>query len=164
MKTLLPGHRPELEKAIDQAVGKVFEELPVYEIDTNPKTCPEAILQVLAYSFNVDISGLEEDSARRLVEGALMMNRRKGTAYAVEKAIKAFLPESELIEHEDDPFRFSIRLEFVLGDKFDEDIYSHLLKTLEKTKNERSHLKNIECIMPTEKADITKSVGVIFTI
>ena len=144
----LPGHRPKVEKAIDGTAEQIFDLLPVYKIDTNPDSCEMEILEILAVSYNVDISGLEPAQARRLVKKAFLLNKYKGTVYAVKEALTAMFPASTLVEHEDEPFMFSIRIEFGEDDIYDTDAHKALIKVLDASKNARSELKSVDLSLP----------------
>ena len=156
-KSLLPGHRPPIEKAIDLAAADAFdgqravagqpEGITIKDIDINPETCTFKVLQILSYSYNVDISGLNLPQARRLVAKAFLLNKHKGTRYAVSEVLNALYPNSSLEELEDEPFMFRITLCLQEDDILDSSVYSTIVRVVGATKNARSHLKEVSALV-----------------
>jgi phage tail P2-like protein len=161
MTTLLPSHRPEIEKAIDVVAGERFEALPITDIDTNPETCHESILWVLAASFNVDISGLDIAQARRLVASGFVISRHRGTVYAVKKAIAAFHTEGELIEYPDKPYIFGVKIPAELIAEISQQ--QILCRLLDSAKNVRSSYE-IEAKSKVLALDIYKTTAITITL
>jgi phage tail P2-like protein len=164
LPSLLPSHRAEIEKAIDSAVAHFYSQLPVAEIDINPASCRPDILQILAYSYNIDLTGLTLAQQRRLVAKAFELNRLKGTVYAVKEALRLTYPNAELIESADEPYIFMVKLELNAEDVLTHADYTTLLSVLEQTKNARSVLKGVEVATPDMQVKYKKVSAAVLRI
>lgn len=85
--SLLPSHKSKFDKKLDELFGVKFDELDIGVINTLAGICPAKLLPILAASFDVDIDGLNEITARKLVKNAFSIHRLSGTAYAVRMAV-----------------------------------------------------------------------------
>lgn len=87
--TLLPPNATQAEHRIEQATARLGE-LPVPLRDLwNPDTCPEALLPWLAWALQVDIwdKTWSDDVQRSVIRGAIDVHRRKGTPWAIKRAL-----------------------------------------------------------------------------
>lgn len=144
-KHLLPGHKSEFDKKFDEFFGIKFDGLDLSVIDTLADSCPKKLLPVLAASFDVNISALSETSAREMIKDAFRLHYYSGTLYALKKALKAFLGNSEVKEwfsYAGRPYHFKVEIE--IGDKpLLKDDYRTLDDLIKEHKNVRSVLESI---------------------
>jgi len=89
--SLLPPNASALESALEEAVQ--IPALPVaIRALWHPETCPESLLPWLAWTLSIDGWDASWPLAvrRAVVASAIAVHRRKGTVFAVRKAIAAF--------------------------------------------------------------------------
>lgn len=87
--TLLPPNATAAEHRLEQATARLGE-LPTPLRDLwNADTCPAHLLPWLAWALQVDIwdSGWSEDAQRAVIRGAITVHRRKGTPWAIKRAL-----------------------------------------------------------------------------
>ncbi len=87
---LLPPNTTALERAVAQACA-ALESIPVPIRDLwNPDRCPEAFLPLLAWQFSVDRWDQEWSPAtkRAVIKSSYRLHRRKGTIYALRRAVE----------------------------------------------------------------------------
>jgi len=87
--TLLPPNATSAEHRIEQATERLGNLPTPLRPIWNPDTCPANLLPWLAWALQVDVWDAEwsEDARRQTVRGALDVNRKKGTPWAVRRAL-----------------------------------------------------------------------------
>lgn len=107
-------------------------------------TLDEAVLDELAYQWKTEgyDQTLPKATKAKLVETSYIVRKTKGTSYAVEKTVQDIHGDFELLEwweSDMNPYHFKIvGTSSPPGDKL-----SEIYKSIDMTKNERSHLEGI---------------------
>ncbi|AQW85488.1 phage P2 family tail protein [Campylobacter pinnipediorum subsp. caledonicus] len=112
--SILPKHKQNLDKKIDELFGIKIDELDVSTINILAKSCDERLLKHLAVSFDVDIDGLSVDEARKMVANAFEIHLYSGTFYGLAKALKASYAGAkplEWFEYDGEPFHFKLEID-----------------------------------------------------
>lgn len=98
---LLPPNATSQEIALDGSVSRLGDvPAPLRDV-WNHETCPAHMLPWLAWAFGVDEwdAGWSDDAKRNTIKNAVMIQRRKGTVWAIKRAIAdAGFGDSKLIE------------------------------------------------------------------
>lgn len=87
--TLLPPNATAAEHRLEQATARLGE-LPAPLRDLwNADTCPSHLLPWLAWALQVDIwdNSWSDDAQRAVIRGAITVHRRKGTPWAIKRAL-----------------------------------------------------------------------------
>lgn len=102
MRTLLPPNATSAERAIEGATARIGA-VPCLIADLwNPKNCPAALLPWLAWALSVDewSPDWSEDAKRATIAEAAEIHRRKGTPWAIKRALaSAGFGDAELVEN-----------------------------------------------------------------
>lgn len=150
--SLLPPNATAQERAIEAAVTRLGN-VPI-GIDNlwNPDACPLALLPWLAWGLSVDDwdSAWTEDQKRQVIKQAVSTQRIKGTRASVQRSLNAYGNRSLLWEPQDDsrlaPFTFRVDVE-IRDRAVDLELdYQKSFDTIERTKNVRSHLTELEIV------------------
>lgn len=91
-------------------ISNLLENVLIY---TNIDNLPEGIVDILAYDMHVDWydETYPLDVKREVVKSSVIVHKKMGTKYAVEKALRAVHPDSsieEWFEYNGNPFCFRI--------------------------------------------------------
>ena len=151
MSDLLPPNATAQERALSLAAGRNVT-TPIRDV-WDPDTCPAALLAWLAWAFSVD----EWDPAwsdlqkREVIKTAAAVHRYKGTIGAVQEALAALFVGARVQEWFNqlpagDPYTFRILLD-VEQAGVEQAAYASLYRVIERTKNLRSHLDEVELIV-----------------
>lgn len=87
--TLLPPNATATEHRLEQATARMGDlPTPLREL-WNADTCPSHLLPWLAWALQVDIwdNGWSEDDRRSVIREAITVHRRKGTPWAIKRAL-----------------------------------------------------------------------------
>jgi phage tail P2-like protein len=155
MSDLLPANATAQERAVSLAIERSGAVPPVVREVWNPDTCPANLLAWLAWAFSVD----EWDPAwtdaqkRGAIKSSIEVHRYKGTIGAVRSALEGLFYDVQVQEWFNQlpagaPYTFRILLE-VNQVGAPQAAFASLLNLLERTKNLRSHLDDIELIVKT---------------
>lgn len=142
VKTILPAHKKAIQKALDVLSGERFESLDLSVISILPLTCPVELLAHLAQSFDVDITGLDEQQTRELLQDAFQIHYWSGTPYAIKRALHIVFEHAgidEWMQYAGDPYYFRITVESnpdVTG--ITKELLEKLVRTAKRYKNARS--------------------------
>ncbi|MGH1600949.1 phage tail protein I [Campylobacter majalis] len=112
--SLLSNHKSKFDKKFDEFFGICLDSLDISVIDTLSSSCPRQLLPILAASFDVDISELNEKQARTLIKNAFKIHYHSGTFYSLNKALKSFYANTTLKEwhsYNGKPYHFKLELE-----------------------------------------------------
>lgn len=144
--SILPSNKVLIDKKIDVIAADIFDDLDLSVIDISPLTCSAKLLPILAIDLDVDIDGLEEQKQRELLQNAREIHKYGGTPYILKKAIKILHEDINVKEwflYSGEPYHF--RVEVNNSSKIiDQQFYEELEKSINKYKNVRSILENIE--------------------
>ncbi len=126
-----------------EALAKRPEEIRRISIYPRIDELPEALLDILAYDFKVDWwdpnYSLEEK--RRVFKDSWYVHRHMGTKAAVERAISAIYPHTQVLEwweYGGEPYHFRLDIN-ITNDHIDSDKQRRVLERLNFYKNLRSH-------------------------
>ena len=150
MSDLLPINATDQERGLSNAAARVGNvPTPLRDV-WNPDTCPAKLLAWLAWAFSVDQwdSAWTEAQQREFIKRSVEIHRYKGTIGAVQDALGALGVQAAVQEWFNqappgDPYTFRIHLE---ADQVGvtEAAAGALFAVVERTKNLRSHLTEVE--------------------
>lgn len=101
VKSLLPPNATPLERTVSSVLGAPFDVLSVPLRDIwDPWSCPIDLLPWLAWTVAVDEwdEGWPEATRRQAVADQIALHRRRGTVWAVERAIERSSLKARIIE------------------------------------------------------------------
>lgn len=149
-RSLLPQHATPLEKALEQSCAIRCERLQLDVSQVyNADTCPLVLLPWLAWAYHIPSwdNAWSEVQKRSAIQQSILINRKKGTAWAVKAALQTARIQAELIEWWQEtpkakPYTFTTRV--WLNDHApaffaDETLFVRLLDIVNEYKNVRSH-------------------------
>lgn len=98
--SILPPNHTALEAVLERVVRLTAPDLSPVATLFDPNACPVELLGWLAWSLSVDVWDPEWDEAtkRRVIQHALEVHRKKGTAKSVVLALEAIGLTTEIIE------------------------------------------------------------------
>lgn len=150
MPDLLPYNASSQERALSESVARLSDvPVPVRDV-WNPDTCPPQLLAWLAWAFSVDQwdNNWTDAQKRAFIKSSVEVHRYKGTIGAVKEALGALFISARVQEWFNqtpagDPYTFSILLE---ADQIgiSQSAMQALFAVIERTKNLRSHLTEVE--------------------
>jgi len=156
MSDLLPYSSTQQERALSEAVARAGEvPTPIRDV-WNPGTCPSTFLPWLAWAFSVDDwdNSWTDAQKRAFIKSSVEVHRHKGTIGAVKDALAALSITARVREWfnqspEGAPYTFKILLE---ADQIGigEDDLASVFDVIERTKNLRSHLDEVELSVRSE--------------
>ena len=149
------------EKALEHVALKRLD-LSLDTLTVLPLKADEKILPYLAYMFDVDISNLETNEQRILIQNALEIHRYEGTIYAVKKAIDASFDEAFIMEWFDcgkEAYTFDVKVKIGTDttEVFDFDKFKKARELINSAKNARSHFHNFIIDLPDANTNIQKA-------
>lgn len=149
MSSQLPPNATPQEVALAEAIGRVGD-VPVPNGSLwDPATCPAALLPWLAWALSVDVwvADWSDDIKRAVIAESLLLHRRKGTPWAVERAlVVAGAPNAlvqEWFEYGGQPGYFKVMID-IQGQDISNALEARLLATVNGFKNVRSWLDLLE--------------------
>ncbi|CUU80171.1 phage tail protein I [Campylobacter hyointestinalis] len=148
--TLLPAHKEEIHKKLDELFGARLDEFNVSLIATNPDLIPAKLLPHLAASFDIETNGANEQSVRKLIKNAFII--KKGTVESIKVALKSFFAGASIEEwhqYGGEPYFFRVK---VLLDGVSFDSWDKLETIVSTYKNVRSVLDRISIELECKKA------------
>ncbi|WP_316347597.1 phage tail protein I [Desulfuromonas acetoxidans] len=150
--SLLPANATSLERDLETVTARVADIPIVVGTLWNPQTCPASLLPWLAWALSVDDwqSDWPEATKRAVLAESLLIHCRKGTPWAVERAlIAAGAPNATVLDWyryeagPGEPYHFKVVVD-VEGTEVTAETESRLLQTINRAKNVRSVLDGIE--------------------
>lgn len=147
MKSLLPPNATAAERALEQVMAHAGD-LPL-DIRTvkNPDTCPAVLLPWLAWEYAITWwdERWTEAQKRSVIKSAAGVNKRRGTAGAVKRALAAVDYPCDVIEWFNDtpkaaPYTFRVEIH---GNSISEETLARLASQVNDAKNARSLLSDI---------------------
>ena len=147
-----------------EALAKRPEEIRRISIYPRIDELPEALLDILAYDFKVDWwdpnYSLEEK--RRVFKDSWYVHRHMGTKAAVERAISAIYPHTQVLEwweYGGEPYHFRLDIN-ITNDSIDSVKQRRVLERLEYYKSLRSHNDGVTYFVEAAPA-IAKAVTTV---
>jgi phage tail P2-like protein len=114
MSSLLPPNSSPQERAIEQSAARLGSvDVPVGKL-WDPRSCPASLLPWLAWALSVDTwdAAWSEPVKRQVIADSLAIHARKGTPWAVARAMAAAgapsLEMSEWFDNGGAPFTFQV--------------------------------------------------------
>lgn len=113
---LLPSNTSDEMRAVDEVASQRIDLLSKSDFNLLPQSCKKELLPHLAYMYDLDISGLQEQGIRDYISSAFEVKKYQGTIYAVRLSLKSIFNEAEIIEWFEDkndvlePFHFKANL------------------------------------------------------
>ncbi|MBQ6091687.1 MAG: phage tail protein [Lachnospiraceae bacterium] len=143
-----------LQKATQKLI-KYCQSIGVFAMIDNAS---DEVLDLLAVELNTQYydTSLDIQNKRDLIKGTLVWYQTSGTPSAVEELITAVFGEGkveEWFEYGDSPYYFKIKTNAQLTP----DIVARFRKIIERVKNARSHMRNIEI---DREIDVTEKVAI----
>jgi phage tail P2-like protein len=153
---LLPANASSQERALSLAIERAGS-VPVPVRDAwNPDTCPPQLLGWLAWALSVDEwdGSWTDDQKRAVIKRSVAVHRYKGTIGAVREAIAALGLQAQVQEWFNQipqaapyTFRLLLTANQVGATQRQQQV---LLQVLDRTKNLRSHLTEVQVIATTQ--------------
>lgn len=158
MSDLLPPNASSGERAISNATARHGNVPVVVREMWNPDTCPSNLLAWLAWAFSVDEwdASWPDVQKRDVIKKSLSVHRHKGTIGAVRKTLGALSFDARVQEWfnqipSGSPYTFRLLLAAEqIG--VTQSGFNTLINVIQRTKNLRSHLVEIELIARTAAA------------
>lgn len=156
MSDLLPPNATGAERAMSLATARQADvPVPVRDL-WNPDTCPESLLSWLAWALSVDEwdSGWTDTQKRDTIRRSMAVHQYKGTIGAVRDALGALGVQARVQEWFNQvpaaaPYTFRVLLDGAQTAATQAQ-QQQLLDVLDRTKNLRSHLQEIEVSLTTQ--------------
>lgn len=148
--TILPAHKEEIYKKLDELFGARLDEFDVSLIATNPDLIPAKLLPHLAASFDIETNVANEQTIRKLIKNAFII--KKGTVESIKVALKSFFAGASIEEwhqYGGEPYFFRVK---VLLDGVSFDSWDKLEAIVSTYKNVRSVLDRISIELECKKA------------
>lgn len=153
LQAIQPSATP-YEKSFIASLDRYLN-IPSEDIKTlwNPDTCPASHLPWLAWTFGVDFwdPNWPEATKRSVIKAAPEVHRKKGTVYALKKAIDALnygAQVTEWFQYSGEPYRFRVSIDAPLNEEFHTDTARALYRTAIASKNVRSYLDSVRVNRP----------------
>lgn len=140
-----------LAEAIAGVLVRRLEEINRVSIYPHIDGLDESLLDILARDFKVDWwdSDYSLEEKRRTLAGSWQVHKTLGTKAAVETALRAIYPATQVKEWFDyggDPYHFKLNIN-ITDESVNMDKQRRVLDRLEYYKNLRSHLDSVEYFM-----------------
>jgi phage tail P2-like protein len=143
MSKMLPPNATKQEQAIEQSTARIGSvPVPVGDI-WNPHTCPAKLLPWLAWALSVDVwdASWSDTVKRQVIADSLPVHARKGTPWAVKRAMEAAgapsMQISEWFEHGGAPYTFRVCVS-TDDEPLTPVLVGRLMGDIDQYKNERS--------------------------
>lgn len=143
---ILPGNSTPLERALATTDDRILAiDADVVRRVTRPDECPSDQLHILAWEYSVDEwdPAWDDDRKRAVIKASFEVHRHKGTAYALDQAIRALGKNArieEWYEYGGHPYRFRITVDLQPDQVFTKADMRRLIRLALRTKNVRSYL------------------------
>ena len=147
--SLLPSYMDEIWRCFEDACHESFGFIDVALVSTDPQKCSSRVLPFLAWECDVDISGVDETTARSVIRAAFDAMQYAGTIKALRGPVEALSDNAkvtEWFEYGGSSYNFKVEI-----DSSQRGLSEILIQKLENTairqKNVRSHLESIKINM-----------------
>lgn len=157
-----------LAAAIAKALMVHLGELPLAEIYTRIDDLPEDLLNILAHDFKIDWYDYDYPIAakRNWIKAGFYVHRHLGTTGAMQEAIRAIYPNSEVEEWFDyggNPYYFKVVIDLTNAFLSPEG-HERVINRINTYKNLRSHVDEIKYIFRPHEPDIMRMGGCMATV
>ncbi len=161
MRTLLPSYMRVFWNCYEQMAREDRAVVDPLLVSVNPLDCHVAVLPFLAWEAGVNIEGFSERVQRDLVAGAFRTLPYRGTRYALESALDAFL-DVDVVEWYEDaraPFTFKLDFSVVKDVEITPKMVRRVEEIAEQNKNARSTINELLLSYRVRGAEVSESVG-----
>lgn len=130
---------------LGEQLKAVTQSIPAALIYSRINELKEPLLSLLAWQFHVDHwkPDWNLETKREAVKSSIKLHKKKGTPWAVSKAVEVATGEPaevlEWFDYDGDPYKFKVST----GTTVSEKSYQDIGKAIESSKNVRSHLDSI---------------------
>ena len=110
---ILPSNTSDEIRAVDKIGSSSIVKLSKSDFNLLPQSCKKELLPHLAYMYDLDISGLEEQKIRDYISSAFEIKKYQGTPFAIKKVFEALKIKATLNEwfkYAGEPFHFKVDL------------------------------------------------------
>jgi P2-related tail formation protein len=159
--SLLPDNEPKVLKDLDDALGSRIDTLQNVKLSSLAKDCDTKYLNVLAKTYDVEISGLDEDEARALLEVAFFLKQYAGTPGALKKALEAVYSDVS-IDDSIGGYMFDVSVELKGGVSAQK--LERIKTIVNKYKNLRSELRNFVMNFPAIGSEVCVVPSSVFSL
>ena len=145
---MLPAYMNELWQAYWQMSQEDRKAIDPALVSVDPLTCSEKVLPYLAWECGVDISGLDTDTARKIINDTLSSFKSAGTIGSLKKSLDSLgaAKVEEWFEYSGSPYLFKLRV-----DVNEHGLSQSMLNKIEAIalakKNARSQMEAIEIFL-----------------
>ena len=135
-----------LADAFDKQLKGILASIPAIEIYSRIDEHEEPLLSLLAWQFHVDHwdADWSVETKREAVRNSIKLHKKKGTPWAVEKAVEIATGERaevlEWFDYDGDPYMFKVATETTAN----EEVYHSIVQAVMSAKNVRSHLDSVQ--------------------
>lgn len=147
-QTLLPVNATDGERALEEVMSHVGDELIDIRTVKNPDTCPLELLPWLAWECAVTYwdENWTEAQQRSVIRNAAAVNKSRGTLGAVKQALAAVDRTVDIIEwFNDTPIAAAYTFRAVVyGNSITDDELQKIVSQITDAKNARSFLTGIQ--------------------
>jgi P2-related tail formation protein len=159
--SLLPSNESQELKDLDNALGSRIDVLQDVKLSSLAQDCDAKYLNVLAKTYDVEISGLDEDEARALLGAALFLKQYAGTPGALRRALEAVYNDVS-VDDSVGGFLFDVSVELKGGVSTQK--LERIKTIVNKYKNLRSELRNFVMNFPAINSEIYMVPSSVFSL
>lgn len=149
MNSLLPLNEKKELHLLDSYFGKRIDKLNSLNLQTHPLFVEKKYLKLLSHILEIDITGLNESEARKLLSLFIDLKKYAGTVYVLKKVLAIFSNKvvlKEWFSYGGEPYHFKVELENE-DEAIDDKFYAKLESIINKYKNVRSILEKIDVVL-----------------
>lgn len=166
--SILPSYMGEIWKCYEQMHREDLALIEPSLVNASPELCHKDLLPFLAWECDIDISGLGEASARKVIRAAFNAMQYAGTVKSIIDVVEGFTPDArveEWFDYAGAEFHFRVLIES-LGTAYSAADLAWLESNVNKRKNVRSVLDSIQVQASIEPAvmylgGLTQSIEII---
>lgn len=147
--SLLPAYMSDLWRCYEQMSSEDRQSINVGLVSTDPFLCHNSVLPFLAWECDVDVSGLDEQTARGVIQAAINAMQYAGTVKALVgplTALSEYAKVREWFEYGGTEYNFIVEIDSSQRG-LSNTLVSKLENTAYKQKNVRSNLESIKINM-----------------
>lgn len=142
--SLLPSYMDEIWRCFEDACHESFGFIDVALVSTDPQKCSSRVLPFLAWECDVDISGVDETTARSVIRAAFDAMQYAGTIKALRGPVEALSDNAKVTEwfhYDGEPYHFKVDIAALnMNRRFSAELFANLKKYIDIYKNVRSVL------------------------
>jgi phage tail P2-like protein len=147
--SILPAYMSELWKCFESVEREDIASIDVGLLSTYPESCHVSVLAFLAWECGIDISGVSDVVARKMIRAAFDAMQYSGTAKALIGPVEALSENANVVEwfeYGGEPYNFKVEIDSSQSG-LSSELITKLENTAQKQKNVRSILESIKISM-----------------